>query len=82
MEFINHYSMVMSFIFVLAVVAFFLLRDGATTKDFYILAMVAGLLVFAWTVLRPATDTTETVSQLQVEIGQGQPILLELQSPF
>ena len=82
MEFINHYSMVMSFIFVLAVVAFFLLRDGAKTKDFYILAAVAGLLFFAWTILRPATDTAETAFQLQAEIGQGQPVLLELQSPF
>ncbi|MBE9524629.1 MAG: hypothetical protein IMY76_05990 [Chloroflexi bacterium] len=82
MQIINHYSMIISFIFILILTAFFLMRDGAVTKDYYILAALAVVLFAAWQVLRPAKETAETTSQLESALGGGQPVLLELQSPF
>jgi len=82
MQIINHYSMVISFIFVLILTAFFLLRDGAVAKDYYILAALAVVLFAAWQILRPAKNTAETTSQFKSTLGGGQPVLLELQSPF
>ena len=58
------------------------MRDGAVTKDYYILAAVAIILFAVWQVLRPAKNTTETTSQFESTLGAGQPVLLELQSPF
>ena len=82
MQIINHYSMIISFVFIFILTAFFLMRDGAVTKDYYILAAVAIILFAVWQVLRPAKNTTETTSQFESTLGAGQPVLLELQSPF
>jgi hypothetical protein len=82
MQLINHYSMVISFVFILGLTAFFMLRDGAQTRDYYILTALSAMLFAAWIVLRPAADTAETKSQFESVLGQGQPVLLELQSPF
>ncbi|MEN8172043.1 MAG: hypothetical protein ABFS03_04100 [Chloroflexota bacterium] len=82
MQLINHYSMILSFIFILGVTAFILLRDGAQTRDFSILAVLTVILLVAWIILRPATDTAETKSEFESVLGLGQPVLLELQSPF
>ena len=82
MQLINHYSMVISFVFILGLTAFFLLRDGAVTKDYYILAALAVVLFAMWQILRPAKNTAETPSQYKAALGGGQPVLLELQSPF
>ena len=80
MQLINHYSMIISFVFILGLTAFFTLRDGAQTKDYTILAALSAMLFAAWIVLRPATDTAETTSQFESVLGQSQPVLLELQS--
>jgi len=82
MQIINHYSMIISFIFVLILTAFFFLRDCAVAKDYYILAALAVVLFAAWQILRPAKNTAETPSQYKAALGGGQPVLLELQSPF
>jgi len=82
MQLINHYSMIISFVFILGLTAFFTLRDGAQTRDYYILTALAAMLFVAWIILRPATDTAETKSEFESTLGQGQPVLLELQSPF
>lgn len=82
MQFINHYSIVITFVFVFMLTAFFTLRGGAQPRDFYLLAALAAALFAAWTFLRPTAKDAETTSEFQASLGQGQPVLLELQSPF
>jgi hypothetical protein len=82
MSLINHYSILWGFVIVLIPLTFFLLRDGAKKKDFVILGGIAVLLLGVLLLIRPEAGSRETTSALRGQIGQGQPVLLELQSPF
>lgn len=82
MELINHYSMLWSGLFVIGLVAFFLLRDGFKQSDGFILAGIVIVMSAIWLVLRPARGTEAAAPDVLAEVGQGQPVLLELQSPF
>ena len=82
MSLINHYSILWGFAIVLIPLAFFLLRDGAKKKDFIILGGVAVLCLGTLFLIGPEPGSKESASALREQIGQGQPVLLELQSPF
>jgi hypothetical protein len=78
MQLINHYSMVWFGIFVFGLVAFFLLRDGFKSSDAFVLSAVLVGLSSIWLVLRPERGQLSPLA----EVGQGQAVLMELQSPF
>lgn len=82
MELINHYSMLWSGLFVIGLVAFFLLRDGFKASDGFILAGILVALGAIWLFLRPARGTDTAAPEVLSEVGGGQAVLLELQSPF
>jgi len=82
MEFINNYSMLWSGGLILAVAAFFLLRKGYQPKSGFMLVVLAAILLVGWLVLRPERASTTEFAQFEAELGQGQIVLLELQSPF
>jgi hypothetical protein len=82
MVFINQYSILWSAVLVLGLVAFFLLRRGFQTKKGIKLLVVGALLVVGWLLLRPDRASTTELTQFQAVIGQGQSVLLELQSPY
>lgn len=82
MEFINHYSMLWSGVLILAVAAFFLLRKGYEPKSGLKLVGLAAILLVGWLVLRPEQASTTEFAQFKAELGQGQTVLLELQSPY
>ena len=82
MGIINHYSMMLSAIFIIGLTAFFLLRDGYQPKDGVILLVVAVALLGGWLILRPRQASADGRAQLQSEFGQGRAVLLEMQSPF
>ena len=82
MEFINHYSMLWSGVLILAVAAFFLLRKGYEPKSGFKLVVLAAILLVGWLVVRPEQASTTEFSQFEAELGQGQTVLLELQSPY
>ena len=82
MEIINHYSMLWSGVLVLGLAAFLLLRRGLKAKSGLILLLVAAVLVAGWFVLRPDQATVNDLAQFEAELGDGQNVLLELQSPF
>ncbi|MBC8331975.1 MAG: hypothetical protein H8E28_08335 [Anaerolineae bacterium] len=82
MEIINHYSMIISAVFILGLTAYFLLRNGYTPRDGVILIGVAAALLGGWLILRPQQGSAEGLAQLQAEFGQGRAVLLEMQSPF
>lgn len=82
MQLINHYSMLWSGSFVFVLIAYFLLRDGFKVNDALILIAVLVGLSAIWLVLRPQSGQREKTFSLLSEVGQGQAVLLELQSPF
>ena len=82
MEFINHYSMLWSGVLILASAAFFILRKGYEPKSGLKLVGLTAILLVGWLVLRPEQASTTEFVQFEAELGQGQTVLLELQSPF
>ena len=82
MEIINHYSMLWIGIIILGLVAFLLLRKGFKSKDSIKLAVLAVALLIAWLFLRPQQASTTELAQFQEHFGQGQAVLLEMQSPY
>jgi hypothetical protein len=47
-----------------------------------VLAVVALALLAGWAAVRPTATPAAAVSQVRAQIGQGLPVLLELQSPY
>ena len=67
---------------IFGLVAYFLLRKGYTSENGLKLILAGGLLVIGWLVLRPEQANIGEYNQFQAELGQGDAVLLELQSPF
>ena len=82
MEIINNYSMLWSGVLILAAAAFLILRKGFEPKNGITLAVLAALLLVGWLIVRPEQASTTELAQFEAELGQGQIVLLELQSPF
>jgi len=74
--------MLISALFVFGLTAFFLLRDGYQSADGVILALLGAGLIGGWLLLRPRPGIADELAQFQAKMGQGQAVLLEMQSPF
>jgi len=81
---INQYSFVIFAAVIFLVAAFLLIkRANLRWQDALPLGLLAVSLVAAWIVLRPvATPSIQSAQKVQATIGQGQPFLLEFQSPY
>ncbi len=82
MEIINQYSILWSGILILGAAAFFLLRKDYSLKSSLKVVGIAAVLLVGWLVIRPQEASTTELAQFKAEIGQGQSVLLELQSPY
>lgn len=82
MRFLNQYSMLWSSLIILAVAAFLLLRRGVNRMRVLGIIGISALLLAGWIFLRPDPANTTDLAQFQAEIGGGQTVLLELQSPY
>jgi hypothetical protein len=82
MTFINQYSIVWSGVILFGLVAFLLLRKGYTTQRILIILGLGAILITGWLIIRPDPPSTNDFDAFQSEIGNGQTVLLELQSPF
>ena len=82
MQFINQYSMLWTSVILLGLVSFFVLRKGITLQRGLTVLGIAVLLVASYFGLRPDQATTNDLGDFQAELGGGQSVLLELQSPF
>lgn len=82
MSLINHYSTLWGLGILFALAAYFLTRGERSAKKLGILAIIGVALVGVWFAVRPQSGLDETASTLRAEIGQGTPVLLELQSPY
>ena len=79
---INLYSMVWGGLIILGMAVFFILRRGFKPRDgIKLIALTLALLV-AWVLLRPQQASTTELAQFQAQLGQGQAMLLEMQSPY
>jgi len=73
-KWVNQYSMLWSALFILLILAFFMLRKGFTSKNGVKILLAGALLVFGWFFLRPEQTNTEKYVQFQSKLGQGQAV--------
>ena len=82
MQIFNQYSMLWGGIFILGLAAFVLLHKGIKLKDGITLFVLAIALFGIWLFLRPEQASTNELGDFQSQIGQGQAVLVEMQSPY
>lgn len=82
MSLINHYSTLWGLGILFALATFLLARGERSAKKLGLLAIIGVALVATWFAIRPQSGSTESAPSLRAEIGQGTPVLLELQSPY
>lgn len=82
MEIVNQYSMLWGGVFILGFAAFMFMRKGFKPRDGIILLVLTGALFAAWIFIRPEHANTDELSDFRSQIGQGQAVLVEMQSPY
>ena len=82
MSLINHYSILWGVAFLFAIFLYIFRKDDAKKKKLYIFTGITVVLLSIWFTARAQTGSTASASALREQIGQGQPVLVELQSPF
>jgi Flp pilus assembly protein TadB len=82
MTFINQYSILWSSLIVLGLAAYLVLRRGFSLQRSLVVIVIGGLLLASWFFIRPQQANTTDLGQFQAELGSGQAVLLELQSPY
>jgi hypothetical protein len=82
MQFINQYSILWSSLIVIGLAAYLLLRRGVSIQRSLVVFAIGGLLIAGWVIIRPEQATTTDLGQFEAELGTGQAVLLELQSPY
>ena len=79
-QFINYNSFLILVIMILLGVGTAILRRGHQVKQLAALGVVAVLVLLVYLGLRPAPAADGAAAELQAQIGQGTPVLLEFQS--
>ena len=82
MQIINQYSMLWGGIVILSLAALVFLRKGIKPRDGIKLFALFLALFVVWLVIRPERASTNEMAEFQSKIGQGQAVLLEMQSPY
>jgi len=82
MEIVNQYSMLWGGVFILGFAVFMLMHKGFKPRDGIILLVLTGALFAAWMFIRPEQANTDKLSDFRSQIGQGQAVLVEMQSPY
>lgn len=83
MSLINHYSLLWFFLILFGIAAYRIFRKGMNPKAILLLSSLLLAFVAAWFFIRPTQSVpSQDASALEAEIGQGAPVLLELQSPY
>ena len=80
MTFFNHNSFVIIALFLLLIAVIALRRRGWEMRSWLILGGLTALLVAGYFSLRPSSATNEAAEEIWAQVGQGTPVLLELQS--
>ncbi len=80
MIFVNHNSFIILSVFFWVVTVFALRQRGWTKQSWVILGGVTALLAVGYSAFRPASATSDQALEIRARIGQGTPVLLEMQS--
>jgi len=79
---LNQHSFLVAAALALVVLAALLLRDGLRPADLIALGALCLGLALAFALLRPTASANAQADAVRAQIGQGQPVLLEFQSPY
>jgi Mn2+/Fe2+ NRAMP family transporter len=82
MSFINQHSFILTALFVEAVLAILLFRDGIRALDVVALVTIAIAFAISWLMLRPGAGTMMDGDALQAKLESTGPTLLEIQSEY
>jgi hypothetical protein len=82
MQIINHYSLLILALIILAAAAYLLLRKGFKRQNILILAGILAGFVLLWLIIRPRPTPAANPMELYSQIGMGTPVLVEFQSPY
>ena len=82
MQILNHNSMLILALVILAAAAYLLLRRGVKRWNILILAGLLVGMVGVWLVIRPRATPAANPMELYNQIGKGIPVLVEFQSPY
>jgi hypothetical protein len=74
--------MVLGGMFILGLAAYVLLHKGIKLKNGIWLFAVFVALFVSWLFLRPEQASTNELAEFQLQIGQGQAVLVEMQSLY
>lgn len=82
MQLLNQYSFLLLASVTIVGLAVLLFRDGIRSNDIVAIgALVAGFLL-AYALFRPGPSSVAEIKDLDAIIGAGNPVLVELQSPY
>lgn len=82
MPLVNHYSFALICFVIFIVVALTVLRRGFQVRNLIFIGLTAISLLAAWFALRPQAGMKASQNEITSLIGQGIPVLLEIQSPY
>ena len=80
MTLINHNSFLFIILFILVVTVIVLRQRGWEKRSWLVLGGLAIVLAAGYFSLRPSPASSETLEELWAQVGQGTPVLLQLQS--
>jgi hypothetical protein len=81
-QWINQHSLSLVIIGVLAFVLIACLRRGWRRTDFFLVGGLALGMLAIWFLFRPTATPAADSASIEAQIGAGQPVLLEFQSPY
>jgi hypothetical protein len=79
---VNQYSFVFGSLFVVALVAFFGLREGVSLRGLLALGVTVLVVLGVWLLVRTGSSTYAQVAQVEAILAGGQPTLVEFYSNY
>ena len=81
-QWLNQHSFIVAAVAAIFTLTAILLRDGVRRSDLVAIGALCLGLAMAYALLGPGRSTEREISVVHSQIGQGGPVLLELQSPY
>lgn len=79
---LNVYSFAIFSIVIFSLIAYLILRRGINARSLILTGLLAVTILGVWFVLRPQPGTQANRDAIISQIGQGIPVLVEIQSPY
>ena len=81
-QLLNQYSFAIFGAIIVIASAIFILRRGFSIQKIFLVGILAFASLVTWSYLRPQPGTDASRTQILSHIGQGTPVLIEIQSPY